>query len=70
LNVGVAAAAATRNNVLIPGVAGLVAGAMSMVAGEGEYVSVSLESDTEQAARTRESKELRENVAFELDELT
>ena len=44
LIVGVAAAAATRNDVLIAGVAGLVAGAMSMAA--GEYVSVSSQSDT------------------------
>jgi VIT1/CCC1 family predicted Fe2+/Mn2+ transporter len=68
LIVGVAAAAATRNDVLIAGVAGLVAGAMSMAA--GEYVSVSSQSDTERADLARESKELRENVEFELDELT
>lgn len=67
LIVGVAAAAATRNDVLIAGVAGLVAGAMSMAA--GEYVSVSSQSDTEQADLTRERKELSENVAFEQDEL-
>jgi VIT1/CCC1 family predicted Fe2+/Mn2+ transporter len=47
LIVGVAAAAATQNDVLIAGVAGLVAGAMSMAA--GEYVSVSSQSDSEQA---------------------
>ena len=52
LIVGVAAAAATQNEVLIAGVAGLVAGAMSMAA--GEYVSVSSQSDTEQADLTRE----------------
>jgi VIT1/CCC1 family predicted Fe2+/Mn2+ transporter len=62
LIVGVAAAAATRNDVLIAAVAGLVAGAMSMAA--GEYVSVSSQSDTEQADLTRERKE-----GFELDEL-
>ena len=56
LIVGVAAAAATRNEVLIAGVAGLVAGAMSMAA--GEYVSVSSQSDTEQADIARERKEL------------
>ena len=67
LIVGVAAAAATRNDVLIAGVAGLVAGAMSMAA--GEYVSVSSQSDTEQADLARERKELNENPAFELDEL-
>jgi vacuolar iron transporter family protein len=67
LIVGVAAAAATRNDVLIAGVAGLVAGAMSMAA--GEYVSVSSQSDTEQADLARERKELSDNPAFELDEL-
>lgn len=68
LIVGVAAAAATQNDVLIAGVAGLVAGAMSMAA--GEYVSVSSQSDTEQADLARERKELNENPGFELDELT
>ena len=68
LIVGVAAAAATRNDVLIAGVAGLVAGAMSMSA--GEYVSVSSQSDTEQADLARERKELREDPKGELDELT
>ncbi len=68
LIVGVAAAAATRNDVLIAGVAGLVAGAMSMSA--GEYVSVSSQSDTEQADLARERKELSENPKGELDELT
>ena len=58
LIVGVAAAAATPNDVLIAGVAGLVAGAMSMAA--GEYVSVSSQSDTEQADLARERKELSE----------
>ena len=67
LIVGVAAAAATRNDVLLAGVAGLVAGAMSMAA--GEYVSVSSQSDTEQADLSRERKELRENGEFELAEL-
>ena len=62
-----AAAAATRNDVLIAGVAGLVAGAMSMSA--GEYVSVSSQSDTEQADLARERKELSENPKGELDEL-
>jgi VIT1/CCC1 family predicted Fe2+/Mn2+ transporter len=66
LIVGVAAAAATRNVVLVAGVAGLVAGAMSMAA--GEYVSVSSQSDTEQADLARERKELSENPAFELNE--
>jgi len=64
---GVAAAAATQNSILITGVAGLVAGAMSMAA--GEYVSVSSQSDTEQADLARERKELSANPASELDEL-
>ena len=68
LIVGVAAAAAARNEVLIAGVAGLVAGAMSMSA--GEYVSVSSQSDTEQADLARERKELKEDPKAELDELT
>lgn len=68
LIVGVAAAAATQSDILITGVAGLVAGAMSMAA--GEYVSVSSQSDTEQADLARERKELSEDAAFELDELT
>ena len=67
LIVGVAAAAATTHDVLIAGVAGLVAGAMSMAA--GEYVSVSSQSDTEQADLAREAAELRDSPAFELEEL-
>ena len=67
LIVGVAAAAAKQNDVLIAGVAGLVAGAMSMAA--GEYVSVSSQSDTEKADLMRELKELNENVQFEREEL-
>jgi VIT1/CCC1 family predicted Fe2+/Mn2+ transporter len=67
LIVGVAAAAAKPGDVLIAGVAGLVAGAMSMAA--GEYVSVSSQSDTEQADLAREREELSENVAFEHEEL-
>src|ERR1700688_1727607 len=68
LIVGVAAAATDQKSVLIAGVAGLVAGAMSMAA--GEYVSVSSQSDTERADLARERSELREIPAFELDELT
>ena len=60
LIVGVAAAAATQNDVLIAGVAGLVAGAMSMAA--GEYVSVGSQSDTEQADLARERKELGREI--------
>src|SRR5512141_233890 len=56
LIVGVAAAESTRNSVLIAGIAGLVAGAMSMAA--GEYVSVSSQSDTESADLDRERVEL------------
>ena len=52
---------------LLAGVAGLVAGAMSMAA--GEYVSVSSQSDTEQADLARERRELREQPEFELEEL-
>ena len=68
LIVGVAAAAASQSDVLIAGVAGLVAGAMSMAA--GEYVSVSSQSDSEHADLARERKELSANAEFELDELT
>jgi hypothetical protein len=67
LIVGVAAAAANQNAVLIAGIAGLVAGAMAMAA--GEYVSVSSQSDTERADLALERKELRDNPAFELEEL-
>jgi VIT1/CCC1 family predicted Fe2+/Mn2+ transporter len=67
LIVGVAAAAASPSNVLVAGVAGLVAGAMSMAA--GEYVSVSSQADAEKADLAREGRELNENVAFEHREL-
>ena len=67
LIVGVAAAAATQGDILIAGVAGLVAGAMSMAA--GEYVSVSSQSDTERADLDRERQELRDNPGFEQEEL-
>jgi VIT1/CCC1 family predicted Fe2+/Mn2+ transporter len=63
LILGVAAAAATKSDILLAGVAGLVAGAMSMAA--GEYVSVSSQSDTEQADLARERQELSENPEFE-----
>jgi len=68
LVVGVAAADATRGDVLIAGVAGLVAGALSMAA--GEYVSVSSQADTERADLARERRELVESPEAELDELT
>jgi VIT1/CCC1 family predicted Fe2+/Mn2+ transporter len=67
LIVGVASASATTGNVLLAGIAGLVAGAMSMAA--GEYVSVSSQADAEQADLATERRELRENEAFEQREL-
>ncbi|MDO8288886.1 MAG: VIT family protein [Parvibaculum sp.] len=67
LILGVAAASATTGNILLTGVAGLVAGAMSMAA--GEYVSVSSQSDTEQADLNRERDELANQPALEREEL-
>jgi len=67
LIVGVASASAAKSSVLIAGVAALVAGAMSMAA--GEYVSVSSQSDTEEADLAREREELRANPKAEEDEL-
>ncbi len=67
LIVGVAAASASTSEVLVAGVAGLVAGAMSMAA--GEYVSVSSQSDTEQADLARERQELASQPDFEREEL-
>jgi len=67
LVVGVAAANAASSEILVAGVAGLVAGAMSMAA--GEYVSVSSQSDTEQADLERERKELATDSKFEHEEL-
>ncbi len=67
LVVGVTAAEATRSAILIAGLAGLVAGAMSMAA--GEYVSVSSQADTEKADLDRERKELSEQPDMELKEL-
>lgn len=68
LVVGVAAASAARSEVLVAGVAGLVAGALSMAA--GEYVSVSSQADTERADLGRERTELATDKAAEEDELT
>ncbi len=68
LMVGVAAASTSASEVLVAGVAGLVAGAMSMAA--GEYVSVSSQADTENADLARERSELAEQPEAELDELT
>src|SRR5512132_3439197 len=67
LVLGVAASHATHTAVLVAGVAGLVAVAMSMAA--GEYVSVSSQSDTEQADIGRELKELAANEPYERNEL-
>jgi VIT1/CCC1 family predicted Fe2+/Mn2+ transporter len=67
LIVGVPAAAAAPGDILIAGVAGLVAGAMSMAA--GEYVSVSSQSDTEQADLARERQELKDSPTLEREEL-
>src|SRR5438045_3313744 len=68
LIVGVAAAQAVRREVLVAGVAGLVAGALSMAA--GEYVSVSSQADTEQADLALERRELATQPAAERAELT
>ena len=65
---GVAAANAASSEILVAGVAGLVAGAMSMAA--GEYVSVSSQSDTEQADLARESAEIADDPIAEQRELT
>lgn len=68
LIVGVASAGSGRAEIILSGVAGLVAGAMSMAA--GEYVSVSSQADTERADLNRERKELAENPVAEKRELT
>lgn len=68
LIVGVAASAAGSAEIMTAGIAGLVAGAMSMAA--GEYVSVSSQADTERADLARERKELAEQPESELKELT
>src|SRR5690606_19752284 len=65
---GVAAAGAAQASILVTGVAGLVAGAMSMAA--GEYVSVSSQGDAEKADIAREKFELKTQPEFELEELT
>jgi len=67
LIVGVAAATPNRDAVLIAGVAGLVAGALSMAA--GEYISVSSQADLEKADTQRERQALEETPADEFDEL-
>ncbi len=65
---GVAAAGAAQSSILVTGVAGLVAGAMSMAA--GEYVSVSSQGDAEKADIARETNELATQPDLELEELT
>jgi VIT1/CCC1 family predicted Fe2+/Mn2+ transporter len=67
LMIGVAASAAPKQAVLVAGVAGLVAGAMSMAV--GEYVSVSSQSDAERADVEREKRELASEPEAELNEL-
>jgi vacuolar iron transporter family protein len=67
LIIGVAAANTTHEGILLAGVAGLVAGAMSMAA--GEYVSVSSQSDTENADLAIEKRSLEKDYEFEKDEL-
>src|SRR5690242_16403124 len=68
LVVGVAAANPAPGAIVIAALAGMVAGALSMAA--GEYVSVSSQADTEKADIARETSELRDNPAGELQELT
>ncbi|MFE4591332.1 VIT1/CCC1 transporter family protein [Streptomyces laurentii] len=68
LVVGVAGASESRSALLTAGLAGLLAGSMSMAA--GEYVSVSTQRDSEQAALAQERRELHEDPEAELDELT
>ncbi|MCB0472753.1 MAG: VIT family protein [Flavobacteriaceae bacterium] len=68
LVIGIAAATPARENIILAALAGLVAGAMSMAA--GEYVSVSSQSDTERADLEREKKELETMPEEELQELT
>jgi vacuolar iron transporter family protein len=67
LILGVASAAASSADILLTGIAGLVAGAMSMAA--GEYVSVSSQADTEHADLAREKRELADDPGFETEEL-
>lgn len=68
LLIGVIAAGVTFNNIFIAGIAGLIAGAMSMAA--GEYISVSSQADAEKAALCREQQELEMNLPGEIEELT
>ncbi|MGE5086202.1 MAG: VIT family protein [Bacillota bacterium] len=67
LIMGVAAAQSSHQSIMLTGIAGLVAGAMSMAA--GEYVSVSSQADTENADLAREKQELATDIEFEKEEL-
>jgi VIT1/CCC1 family predicted Fe2+/Mn2+ transporter len=67
LVVGVAAGGATQSNILLTGIAGLVAGSLSMAA--GEYISVQSQADTENADLSRERRELAQEPEKEVDEL-
>lgn len=67
LVIGVAAATTDRNTIILAALSGLIAGAMSMAA--GEYISVSSQSDTEKADREREKEELDTHPKEELEEL-
>lgn len=68
LLIGVAAAHTPYNGIWVAGIAGLIAGALSMAA--GEYISVSSQADTEQSALQHEKKELAESFPNEVEELT
>ena len=68
LVLGVIGANASHDDILLTGIAGLVAGAMSMAT--GEYVSVSSQADTEAAALSKERQELSDDYASEERELT
>lgn len=68
LLIGVAAAQTPYNGIFVAGIAGLIAGTMSMAA--GEYISVSSQADTEKAALKREKKELEDYLPDEIEELT
>lgn len=68
LLIGVAAAHTPYNGIFVAGIAGLIAGAMSMAA--GEYISVSSQADTEKSALQSEKKELEESFPNEIEELT
>lgn len=68
LIIGVAEANTSHENIILAGIAGLVAGAMSMAA--GEYVSVSSQADTEKADLALERQHLKEHYEYEVEELT